>query len=221
MKRRSKGLNEFFFSMGPLWKLHARIRSIRERKQSIHKIVSPDWYPISAEPDIDIPQDELTPWLPLMKPSYASTLSVWDEDFWMTQEIGRIYIHRNLLNRIYETFIKRNEQQFYLDYCPIRWSVDNDEFVYTRFDDVLDLLVPEQRGTSACNFAISIEKKPRPFIKKLAKENEITISKFKSIVLWARYDFLRKYDSGLNMIRYYHALDKNVLKFGFPYLKRL
>ena len=216
MRRRSKGLNEFFFTLGPLWKIHGRIRLLRERKRTGAEIISPDWHPISAEPEIDIPQNELTPWLQLLRPSYGSTLAVWDKDFWMTQEVYSISASRNILMKVYNTFISRNEQQFYLDYCPIRWEIrESGKDIWKRCNDVIELLKPSI--TFACNFAVSCEP-IRPSIRRQAKENNIQLYNPKSehIVLWARYDFLRRSESGCNMIRYYKALGINALKYGLP-----
>lgn len=217
---RSKGLNEFFFCMGPLWRLHARIRHIRESGKDISSIISPDWSPITPCDIPIIPQEELTPWLPISKPNYINNLSKWDRDFWMTEEISSVYNGRRLLRNIYDTFMCRNEKQFYQDFCPIRWSLNND---YALLNTGLERFKAEDEiFITVGNFALS-EECPQEFIKKEAKKLNIKVIYPYSprLILWARYDFLRRSDAGLSMIRVYKSLSKEyMLRQGIPYFKQ-
>lgn len=218
MLRRSKGINEFFYYAGPLWRINSRIRQLREKNESVASIISPDWNPISVEPEIRILQEELTPWL-CIKPTRFSTLATWDEDYWMIKSISNISSNKSLLKKIYSTLISLDEQQFYKDYCPVRWVIRDDMTVWRRFNDFIDIIKPEDGGVSAYNFAVSVDYSPRPFIKSQAKKYKIEISDFRSIVLWARRDFLKIH--GMNNHALFKRMGTNCLKYGFPYVEEL
>lgn len=213
-RRYSKGLNQFFFSMGPNWKIYSKIRSFFESTRGDVQIISRE---VSLVDYIkpDIAPEEITPWLSdRYKPTYSSTLSAWDEDYWMTKEINSISLNKRILNNVYNTFISRNEKQFYLDYCPIRWSFLHSVETFKTFNNALELFV-EGSTTPACNFALSTER-PRKFISNLSKEFSIECPKKEITILWARYDFLRRFDCGLNMIRIHRMMGLNALKYGLP-----
>lgn len=215
----SKGINQFSHYIGPKWELYSKIRTIVESgRNSIFR--SENLYSLM---EISIPQKELTPWLADRgELSYCSTLNPWDEDFWMTEEIGNLFTNksRNILIKVYNTLISRNEKQFYLDYCPIRWTTSNGySDTFKNFSEALNRFKPEGEAQTviAGNFAVSIGP-IRQYIIDRAKKNNIVIKypKMERTILWARYDMLRKYDNGLDIIKCYKHMGIKALSFGIP-----
>ena len=186
---KSKGINEFSHYVGPLWPQFQKVREVSEKGG---RIVDPQFSTVTYM-EISISSKELIPWL---KPndSYIDNLQV------------------------YDTFISRSEIQFYKDYCPIRWTQEND--FLGNFDDLIDIFHPYCEGISMeyiGNFAFS-ECFVSPFIINQAEEyNEIIKHpNKKNLILWARKDFLRKTDVGLDILRCHRMMGTRALRFGLP-----
>lgn len=211
MKRRSRGVYEFAQPTAG-WGIRSQLRFIAESGRDVSCIISPDWCPISPVEPI-IPQEELTPWL---VPSKMSKIYCWDKDFWMTKAIGSIHNGKNILKRIYNTLIERDEKEFYSEYVPIRWYY-RDSLIQD-FDETLDKFKCDEQGTViAGNFAIS-EEPVRPMILNRAMNMGIEIANPKAIrtILWARRDLLLSCDLGQTILNYWRCMEERALKFGIP-----
>lgn len=210
---KSRGINEFSHYVGPLWPQFQKVREVSEKGG---RIVDPQFSTVTYM-EISISSKELIPWL---KPndSYIDNLQIYDEDYWMIQEFHSIRKSIKLLKKVYDTFISRSEIQFYKDYCPIRWTQEND--FLGNFDDLIDIFHPYCEGISMeyiGNFAFS-ECFVSPFIINQAEEyNEIIKHpNKKNLILWARKDFLRKTDVGLDILRCHRMMGTRALRFGLP-----
>jgi len=219
---KSIGINQFSHYIGSKWRLYSALRTLKESGKNIISLNSSR---LICFQDISIPEKELTPWL-FREIEYVNTLSTWDKDFWMTQEIANLYSNksRKPLMKVYDTLISRNERQFYMDFCPIRWSWNiDDKYLWTNLTHALDSFKPEgnSQTVSVGNFAISIEK-IRPYVLEQAKKYKVEIehSESKRIILWARYSMLRQCNSGLDLIRIYRMMGTNVLKYGLPFINK-
>ena len=218
----SRGVNQFSHYVGPKWELYSVLRTFYEESgRSISLNISN----LVCFQSISISEKDLTPWLYRETDGYISNLSVWDEDFWMTQEVGNLLVNKNRepLMRVYDTLINRNEKQFYSEFCPIRWSWDiTDKLLWTNFTKALDSFKPEGENQTIAvgNFAISIEK-VRPYVLEQAKEYGVKIKypESKRIILWARRSMLKQRNSGLDVMRIYRMMGTNVLKYGMPFIK--
>ena len=177
-----------------------------EMNQDISDLISSDYEPIS-------PCEIREVKLPL---PFSSTINIYSEDGWMTQEIGSLYNNRHLLKKVYDTFINRDEEQFYRDYCPIRWSIEPADPMWKRFSNLFEALMPVYSPfVPICNYAIS-EGTPRAYIIKQAKAYKIKPDRSPKTILWARYDFIKYHEAGLGFIRFYRAMQERALKLGLP-----
>ena len=218
---KSIGINQFSHYIGSKWRLYSALRILKESGKNIISLNSSR---LICFQNISIPEKELTPWL-FREIEYVNTLSAWDKDFWMTQEIANLYTNksRKPLMKVFDILISRNERQFYMDFCPIRWSWDiTDKLLWTNFTKALDSFKPEGENQTIAvgNFAISIEK-VRPYVLEQAKEYgvEIKYPESKRIILWARRSMLKQRNSGLDVMRIYRMMGTNVLKYGMPFIK--
>lgn len=213
MKRRSeKGVQEFM-QRTTGWDVRSQIRFMSESGRDVCSIVSPDWCPIGPSEPL-VPQCELTPWLPQF-PSLLTSIPSWDKDFWMTREIGNVTSNKALLKKVYKTIIERNEEEFYRDFCPIKWCYE-DEIIWSYLNDTLDKFKSEENIMfCAGNFALSIES-VRPTIMKRAKKYKIEVRspKYKRVILWARYSFLQSTYSGRCTINYIRYMGEKALRYG-------
>lgn len=214
MIRRSRGTLEFM-QRTTGWDVRSQIRFMNESGRDVSSIISPDWCPIGpSEPYV--PQCELTPWLPQSR-CILEDIPSWSKDFWMTQEIGSVYKNRTLLKKVYNTLIKRDEEEFYKEYCPIKWCYE-DEIIWTYLDETLDKFKSED-NFSFClgNFALSIET-VRPTIMRRAKKYgmEVRSPRYKRVILWARYSFLQSTYSGRCTINYIRYMGEKALRYGIP-----
>ena len=212
IQRRSKGVQEFS-QRTTSWDVRSQIRFMSESGRDVSCIISPDWCPISPVEPI-IPQEELTPWIPIPK---MSTITSWDRDFWMTKPISNVYSHRNLLSEIYDVLTDRDEEQFYREYAPLKWCYSED-VVWKYLNETLDKFkYSETDLLLAGNFALS-DSPVSKMLRNQAHKLKIAVEHptWNKTILWARKDMLRQTTSGVGTLAYLKRLGNKALRYGIP-----
>lgn len=172
------GLNAFVHYVGPHWRTYETLRNLNERGRTINAIVSTEYTPCSP----------CSPFI-ASKPyaiKFRDTINPYGKDAWMLTQLEGI--NKSAMEKVYNTLIKRNKKQFYLDFCPFRFG---------RMACLADFSEAFKRVPSwtLCDYAISES----------------------PLVLWVRYEVLRECQSGLTAIRYYKAIgDKAKKLFNLP-----
>lgn len=202
---RSRGVYEFNYYAGRFWKYNSRRRLLVESGQSLDRLIDSTWTPISAS--------GYTPCRYWDNHPLPTLINSWDKDFWMMKQITSIPKNIKLLERIYDTLISRDEEQFYNDYIPLIWSkaITRDHMYY-----IIERLT---NNTSLAAINLAISRVPSKYTLELAKKNGIEI-KDRRLVIWGRREYIKNFEYGVTAIRVYNAIGDKLFTKGIPYINR-